>query len=63
MDQDGLVVAVRDGSAVVPRPRSAEPGAENGRGLAILTAVTEDWGVEQEAGGGKRVWARLRTRP
>ena len=59
---DAIVLAVRDGSAVVPRPRVAEPGAENGRGLAILAAVTEDWGVEQEQGGGKRVWARLRTR-
>ena len=59
VDAGVLEVAVRDGSAVVPRPRSVEPEAENGRGLAILAAITADWGVDQEPGGGKRVWACL----
>ena len=59
MDGGELEVAVRDGSAVVPRPRSAAPDAESGRGLAILAAITDNWGVNQEPGGGKRVWARL----
>lgn len=58
---DTIVVAVRDGSAVLPRLHQAAPDAEGGRGLAILSAVAQDWGVDSH-GGGKRVWARLQPR-
>jgi hypothetical protein len=32
------------------------PDAENGRGLALLAAVTDRWGVDPEPRGGKTVW-------
>lgn len=55
----GLMVAVRDGSAALPRPRSAGQADEGGRGLAIVEAVSDDWGVDHLPAGGKRVWALL----
>ncbi|WP_308354900.1 ATP-binding protein [Streptomyces sp. Je 1-79] len=42
----------------VPGPlyaKAAEPLAEGGRGLALVEAVTDRWGVEPSAGG-KTVW-------
>ncbi|WP_254396844.1 hypothetical protein [Streptomyces sp. AC558_RSS880] len=32
------------------------PNAENGRGLALLAAVTDRWGADPEPRGGKTVW-------
>ncbi|ROO89725.1 anti-sigma regulatory factor (Ser/Thr protein kinase) [Actinocorallia herbida] len=34
-------------------------GAESGRGLTIVTALAESWGVRPSARGGKVVWAVL----
>ncbi|MFJ3207514.1 ATP-binding protein [Streptomyces flaveolus] len=40
----------------------AEPDAESGRGLLLVTALAEDWGVTDRRGGpGKTVWAILST--
>lgn len=40
----------------------AEPDAENGRGLLLVTALADDWGVTDRRGGpGKTVWATLGT--
>ncbi|MDI2125097.1 ATP-binding protein [Yinghuangia seranimata] len=33
--------------------------AESGRGLLIVDAIADAWGVEPHAGGGKTVWAEL----
>ncbi len=57
---DHLVVAVRDGSEVLP-DRDAGPYDESGRGLLIIEALTERWGVE-DVDGGKRVWAVVARR-
>lgn len=55
---DGVVViGIADGSAVIPRPRAGD--ATGGRGLLLVEALTQQWGVENHHGG-KRVWARLR---
>ncbi|MFF3762676.1 ATP-binding protein [Streptomyces sp. NPDC001922] len=52
----GLRVEVADSSPTVPTIRAAEPFEERGRGLAIVAAVVDDWGVDVSAGGGKTVW-------
>ncbi|MEU7468098.1 ATP-binding protein [Streptomyces sp. NPDC044984] len=53
----GVRVEVTDGSDGIPRvPVELEPDAENGRGLALLAAVTDRWGVDPEPRGGKTVW-------
>ncbi|MGW3316730.1 ATP-binding protein [Streptomyces fungicidicus] len=35
------------------------PDAESGRGLLLVTALADRWGVEPYAPGGKTVWARI----
>ena len=55
---DVLVVAVEDGSAVLPGARDLDPDAESGRGMRIVEAVALRWGVS-ELSPGKRVWAEL----
>lgn len=65
-----LHVVLREGSAVIeieddnpqePRePESIEEYAESGRGLMIVRALSEEWGVRHDhARGRKRVWARM----
>ncbi len=57
-------VHVADGSAELPRRRCADVGEESGRGLAIVAALTDDWGVAppEPGGTGKRVWFSLGIR-
>lgn len=53
-------VAVSDESTALPRPREPEQEGEMGRGLFLLGALAEAWGVDNSPHGGKQVWARLR---
>ena len=54
--RDGcLRVEVSDHSAVPIQVRPHAPGAETGRGLRIVEALAEDWGVRADDGG-KTVW-------
>ncbi|MGW0587579.1 ATP-binding protein [Streptosporangium sp. NPDC002607] len=46
---------VTDHSAMWPAPLPAGPDAEHGRGLAIVAAYADRWGVES-APQGKTVW-------
>lgn len=40
----------------------AQPDAESGRGLLLVTALADDWGVtDRRRGPGKTVWAVVRT--
>ncbi|CCB73961.1 Predicted protein [Streptantibioticus cattleyicolor NRRL 8057 = DSM 46488] len=56
----GVRVEVADGSPQLPRARVAGPLDEGGRGLALLGAVTREWGAEPDPdGGGKTVWFEL----
>ena len=55
-----LFVEVEDAGEATPAPRRAAADDVDGRGLAIVEAVAEDWGVEP-TGAGKRVWASLAT--
>jgi anti-sigma regulatory factor (Ser/Thr protein kinase) len=59
-DRDQVSIAVVDGSAVVPRRRA--PDGDGGRGLGIIEALSQAWGV-QDHHGGKRVWVRLLPPP
>ncbi|WP_165865650.1 SpoIIE family protein phosphatase [Vallicoccus soli] len=61
-EQDGRVlrIEVHDDSTRHPSPREASDDALGGRGLAIVEALAQDWGVSPQ-GEGKAVWADLRT--
>ncbi|MFF2997829.1 ATP-binding protein [Streptomyces sp. NPDC057950] len=56
-----LRVTVADASAVLPRPRTTDPATESGRGLAIVAALSDDWGIAPPDPGttGKKVWFTL----
>lgn len=55
-----LTVEVTDGGGPT-RPVAAKPSvtARGGRGLSIITALSENWGVRDEAHGEVTVWAVL----
>jgi anti-sigma regulatory factor (Ser/Thr protein kinase) len=57
-DARSVTVAVTDSSHDVPQPRRAGAEDTDGRGLAIVAAMSTKWGVEQTAHG-KRVWAQV----
>jgi len=50
-----LRVSLADGSATAPRVRRPRTAAEDGRGMRILAALSDRWGIEPHLGG-KRVW-------
>ncbi|MFD5481933.1 ATP-binding protein [Streptomyces hawaiiensis] len=53
----GVRVEVTDGSQELPRtPPALDTEAENGRGLLLLDAMADKWGVSPWHGGGKTVW-------
>jgi anti-sigma regulatory factor (Ser/Thr protein kinase) len=56
-----LRVTVADHSPLLPRLRTADGAEESGRGLAIVAALADDWGVSPPDPGtpGKRVWFTL----
>ena len=53
----GLTLAVSDTSDVLPEPRQAD--VEGGRGIAVLAALADRWGVRRREGGGKTVWCEF----
>jgi serine/threonine-protein kinase RsbW len=53
-----LRVEVQDQGDGEPQVRAPTPDAEGGRGMHLLAALAEDWGVEPVAGG-KYVWFEL----
>lgn len=56
--QDGVRAEVADSCPELPAPPVAEPSpdAESGRGLLLLDAVTDRWGVLPGPGEGKTIW-------
>ncbi|WP_329534391.1 ATP-binding protein [Streptomyces sp. NBC_01450] len=57
----GVRVEVTDRSPQVPlTPDELPPEAEGGRGLVLLDAVVDKWGVGPGLGGGKTVWFECR---
>jgi anti-sigma regulatory factor (Ser/Thr protein kinase) len=58
----GIRVEVSDGSPALPVPRWAGELDEDGRGLALLGAITHAWAAEPAADGtGKTVWFELKA--
>jgi anti-sigma regulatory factor (Ser/Thr protein kinase) len=58
VEDHAVVVRVNDASAQQPQLRQAGPTDTGGRGLAIVAAIADDWGVRR-AEHGKEVWARV----
>ncbi|MFG3656605.1 ATP-binding protein [Streptomyces sp. NPDC047706] len=44
----------------LPRPQAPSPGAESGRGLLLVQALADRWGVVGDRFPRKTVWAELR---
>jgi anti-sigma regulatory factor (Ser/Thr protein kinase) len=61
-DSHLLLLRVSDGSSALPGPSDRGIGAEGGRGLAMIDAVTTRWGVWPRPGGGKTVWCEFSGR-
>jgi anti-sigma regulatory factor (Ser/Thr protein kinase) len=57
-----LRVSVSDRSPELPERRDPELQSPSGRGLRLVEAVADRWGVER-AGDGKTVWFELRVQP
>jgi two-component sensor histidine kinase len=56
-----LRLEVSDAGEGVPEPRTPGDEDTDGRGLMLVEAITERWGVQQRTGGiGKTVWGELR---
>ncbi|MFJ2111457.1 MULTISPECIES: ATP-binding protein [unclassified Streptomyces] len=56
-----LRLEVEDAGDFLPRPRTPGPDDECGRGLALVDALADDWGVAPRRGPGKRVWVMLKV--
>ena len=55
-----LTVEVTDGGGPTrPVPSTPSVTARGGRGLTIISALAQDWGVRDSAAGEVTVWARL----
>ena len=53
----GIRVEVTDAHGHLrPSPTAPQPDSERGRGLFLLDAVVNKWGVSRASGGGKTVW-------
>ena len=58
VDDGTVIVRVHDTSPEDPLPRTANGTATSGRGLTIVAALADEWGVHHAAHG-KQVWARV----
>lgn len=57
-----LLVGVHDRLSGMPQSQNAnEHAAEHGRGLFLVEAMSDTWGVAPTQEGGKIVWSRLDT--
>lgn len=56
-----LTIAVFDGSSSPPRVIRHGPESEGGRGLALIEALSDEWGWAPVPGGGKVVCCAIRT--
>lgn len=56
---DRLTVSVRDHDPRLPTMSDADQFATCGRGLSIIAAVSESWGVRPQGDAGKVIWFTL----
>jgi anti-sigma regulatory factor (Ser/Thr protein kinase) len=54
---DRVLLRVGDTASARPRVRHVDADSDTGRGLAIVAMMSSDWGVSDDAGIGKWVWA------
>jgi anti-sigma regulatory factor (Ser/Thr protein kinase) len=54
-----LGLTVRDDSPEQPVKLHPRPQDSHGRGLHIVDALAQEWGIEEHPGDGKTVWLRL----
>ncbi|MFJ8627503.1 ATP-binding protein [Kitasatospora sp. NPDC093550] len=59
---DAVAIEVRDPSQNIPHGHTGDVLAESGRGLLLVQALADRWGIARVPGG-KRVWAQLEVRP
>ena len=57
-DGDTLEVRIRDNDDALPTPRQPTANDESGRGLRVVAAIADRWGVEPR-GDGKAVWCEF----
>ena len=60
---DRLIVQVWDALPETPALRPHAPDAETGRGLEIVSLLSDRWGFYRPHSGGKTVWAAIGVRP
>lgn len=60
---DHLLIEVWDPVAAPPEPRPHAVDADSGRGLEIVSLLSERWGTYHVDRGGKVVWAVVALRP
>lgn len=62
-DDDAISVAVQDEGRGRPEVRHPAPSEPSGRGLQIVAALADRWGIETDGpdGGPKTVWFVIRT--
>ncbi|MER5370290.1 ATP-binding protein [Streptomyces sp. ADI95-17] len=58
-----LTVSVHDHDPRLPTVREPSASSTSGRGLALIAAVSESWGVRPAGGAGKVVWFTLPAPP
>ncbi|MEU8571475.1 ATP-binding protein [Streptomyces pathocidini] len=56
-----MLVEVHDEGDGTPRQREVRSNSDDGRGLFLVSAVADDWGVASREGPGKRVWASFKV--
>jgi histidine kinase-like protein len=56
-----LMIGVWDAVSQPPAPKQHDIDAEGGRGLDIVTMLSDQWGYHHPAYGGKTTWASLTT--
>lgn len=54
-----VVIKVIDRDRRLPYVKDAAPDAEDGRGMFLVEAYSQSWGICEEGGGRKGVWARV----
>jgi anti-sigma regulatory factor (Ser/Thr protein kinase) len=63
VDSASVLVEVRDPSPLVPVARVPDVAVRGGRGMGIVSAVADRWGVKVRGEAGKTIWAEFRTAP
>lgn len=63
--EEMIYVEVRDPGSVFSAPHiRKEPEAEDGRGLLIVSEISQDWGIREHGRGlGRTVWCAIRAIP